>query len=782
MSRYAWLTLLTLLCAGCVRDWSPKSAARGPAASDSIQTQRGDAHSDVKPRRRALSGIASLPDLGGLVGYPAQRVVRHDGAYTWHRADFSEEHALRAVAGGTLRVTAPSGEQLAFRYERHVEHPSGDWTWVGRVAKGAPSDEALITFGDRAVFGTISQPGKAPLKLTIRDGVTWLVEADRSRIALIRNAATHPQGPGYLVPPSSSPVPGGQSSGGGGMEASGAQTLDIVTAATTTVDLLLGYTSGFAAALGGQSQALTRLNNMVEAANEAYVNSQVDARIRLVHAVQVSYPDATDNGDTLERLTGYREGTGSIPVDPAFNALRAAREQYGADLVSLVRKFNDPENNGCGIAWLIGGGRRAISAADAGFGYSVVSDGQDAGADGKTYFCREETLAHETAHNMGSQHDRATATVNGSLNYGVYDYSFGYKTGAGAGSFYTIMAYGESNQTGYRVFSNPGTNFCGSLACGVANQSDNARSLRQTLPIVSGFRAGATSGRVLDLYAVKKNGVSNTEVRTLSGPNNFQVYSGSTASLLGRTGMDESWNFEFADFNRDGVSDMYSIKKVGASGRTEVHILNGANGFKSYLLNVATILGQTGTNNAWEFKLADFNRDSRPDLYAIKKQGVGSRVEIRVLNGANNFQTYLFSGQTALGPIAIDYSWNFDLGDSNGDGNPDLYAFKKVSGTGKTEVQVLNAVGGFRNYLLSRPAILGQTGSNNAWDFKVGDFNRDGVLDVYAIKKVGANGRTEVHVLNGANQFQSYLLNIATVLGATGTDASWKFGLGPSRS
>ena len=315
----------------------------------------------------------------------------------------------------------------------------------------------------------------------------------------------------------------------------------------------------------------------------------------------------------------------------------------------------------------------------------------------------------------------------------------------------------------------------------MANQADNARSLRQTVPVIASFRAGVSPGVFLDLVAIKKNGVPKTELRTLSGPKNFQVYSGSFASVLGRTGTDESWNFDFADFNRDGVFDMYAIKKMGGSGRTEVHVLNGANGFGSYLMNVATILGRTGTDNSWEFKVADFNRDTRPDLYAIKKQGVGSRAEVRVINGADNFQSYLFSGQTVLGPLPVDYSWNFELGDYNRDGNPDLFAFKKVSGTGRTEVQVLNAVGGFRSYLLSRASILGQTGSDNAWNFKVGDFNRDGSLDVYAIKKLGANNRTEVHVLNGANQYQSYLLNIATVLGATGADASWKFGLRPSR-
>lgn len=493
MRKIVLLTVLALGCAGCTQDSGrpsgaqfvePGAQAHGAWGSSDSLSRAVLAH---RKNKSVSVSFANLADRGDLVAYPAKNIVRRDGAYTWNRADISEAHAMRATLGGTLHITAPSGEKLDFVYERHVEHPSGDWTWIGKLKNGTSSDEAILTFGERAAFGSIAQSGgKAPLKLTVRDGVAWLVETDRSMIAGINNPATRPTGPDFLIPPKlasgsigSQPEPVASSIGTAAAEA----------AASTTVDVLLGYTSGFAAGLGGQSQAVTRLNNMVEAANQAYANSQVDARIRLVHAMQVNFADNTDNGDALEKLTGYKSGTGTIPVDPAFTALRAARDQYGADLVSLVRKFNTPENDGCGIAWLIGGGQSGIDSGDAPFGYSVVSDGVDAGNDGKNYFCRDETLAHELGHNMGSQHDRVTATENGSLKYGVYPYSFGYKTAAGAGNFYTVMAYGDSGQTSYRTFSNPRTTFCGGFACGQADIADNARSLGQTMPIVATFRA-----------------------------------------------------------------------------------------------------------------------------------------------------------------------------------------------------------------------------------------------------------------------------------------------------
>ncbi|MGO1072253.1 ricin-type beta-trefoil lectin domain protein [Lysobacter sp. CA199] len=476
---------LAFMAAGCTSSDSSRTAARtdsfgAPSRSAHVpMAAAGDASVIATPRglpmRRAGQGVARLPDHGDLVAYPESGKALHDNAYTWHRAGLSEGHAIAAIVGGRLSITTPSGEKLGFRYERHVEHASGDWTWVGRLDNGGADNEAIITFGNRAVFGSIAQPGKPALKLTMRDGDTWLVETDQTRLPAA-DAADHADD--YRIPTAAAAASSSPSANDSPALAA--------TAASDggTIDLLIGYSNGFATGLGGQSQAVTRLNYLVEVSNQAYVNSQITARLRLVHSMQVNYADSSDNGDTLDKMTG----TGSVPVDPAFNALRAARDQYGADLVSLVRKYDPNTQNGCGIAWLIGGGRQPFTVNSAPSGYSVASDGRY--QNGSTsYFCRDETLAHELGHNMGAQHDRATASSGGSLAYGAFAYSFGYKVGASGGNFYDIMAYGDSGQTSYRVFSNPRITFCGGFACGVENEADTARTLNQTMPIVATFRA-----------------------------------------------------------------------------------------------------------------------------------------------------------------------------------------------------------------------------------------------------------------------------------------------------
>jgi peptidyl-Asp metalloendopeptidase len=465
--------------AGCPEQTTTTSTARArpaAAAPAPIAGRRADA---------AAGSFAPLEDRGHLFDYDRIRVPRRVGAYTWHAVELSEAHALRSIATGMLLLTGPDGLPIRLRYERHVEHTDGNWTWVGRDERGA---DAILTFGELAAFGTIPYRAQGRLRVTTANGRAWLVET-------VHNAATAHDArsykPDYLMPPKMSDALLARHESP--IEATGDSMQ------TTIIDLLLGYTPGFAAMVGGTSQAVTRLHNIVEVNNEAYANSRIDARVRLVATLQVNYPDNTSNADALEQLTGTDgSGPGNVPIPTSLAPLRAARETFGADLVSLVRRFNTPEHEGCGVAWLIGGGQTEITRDYEIFGYSVVSDsvGQQSPDDGR--YCLDTTLAHELGHNLGAQHDIATARgENGTLEpeeYGRFPYSFGYKTDIPNGNFYTVMAYGDPGQAFAFVFSTPEPVWCGS-PCGIADQADNARGLRQTIPVIATFRAAVAQPR-----------------------------------------------------------------------------------------------------------------------------------------------------------------------------------------------------------------------------------------------------------------------------------------------
>ena len=113
-------------------------------------------------------------------------------------------------------------------------------------------------------------------------------------------------------------------------------------------------------------------------------------------------------------------------------------------------------------------------------------------------------------------------------------------------------------------------------------------------------------------------------------------------------------------------------------------------------------------------------------------------------------------------------NWDFLLGDYNNNGTLDLYCIKKSNTeTNSTEVHILNGNDNFQSFLLQTGTALQETGDN--WDFLLGDINNNGTLDLYCIKKsnTGSNS-TELHILNGNDNFQYFLLQTGTALQETG--------------
>ena len=136
---------------------------------------------------RGHSTIASLPDRGDLVAY-ADSPALQQGAETWHAVQLSEARALRAVGEGGMVVNAPDGQPIRLKYERLVEHQDGNWSWIGRPDGSPNAPEAVLTFGEKAVFGSIPYGNQPALQVQTRAGRTWMVETDPRKLA----AQPHP--------------------------------------------------------------------------------------------------------------------------------------------------------------------------------------------------------------------------------------------------------------------------------------------------------------------------------------------------------------------------------------------------------------------------------------------------------------------------------------------------------------------------------------------------------------------------------------------------------------
>ena len=765
---------LMVLATGCARDSNGNSdpgavaramtgqAAIAQSAAAGIQRPGGIAARSIP---RVGLGFARLPDHGQLLAYPGN-VVRRQGAYTWHRADLSETYALRAIRDGHLQVTTPDGRALDFKYDRRVEHASGDWTWIGHRA-GHALEQAVLTFGANAAFGSIAQPDKHPLRLTVRDGVSWLVETDPAKLAgVIGKMASKPD---FML--ASKPRQSGVVAQGAAAMPSGATIQAATAAGNPLVDVVLGYTPGFAAANGGDSGAVTRLNFLVDFANTAYSNSQLDGRVRLVAAIPVNYPDNNSNNDTLEKLSGFQAPSTNITPDPAFNALRAARETYGADLVSLVRKFQTPENESCGVAWLLGGGKQGIDLTSGwdDLGYSVVSDGTDHDeTDNRNYYCEDHTLAHELGHNMGLAHDRETAKGDDGVldnpgDYGAYDYSFGYKKSTPVG-LYDVMAYGDSGQTSYNIFSNPRVTFCGGQPCGIAagqvGAADASLSLSQTMPTIAMFRATVVTAprKVRDDFNM--DGQSDLLWRNAgTGADTIWLSASSATQQAVAPMADLAWKVVgTGDFNGDAVSDILwrntstganTIWKSGNSSTVQATTIVASQSWK--VVGVGDFNGDGVSDILWRNTYSGANTIWRSGtsatvqaMTAVTSQawaivGVGdfdgdlkSDVLWRNLSTGANAIWRSGNSATQMAPGSVsDLNWKIvEVADFDGDGKDDILWRHATSG--------VNSI--WRSGSHATPQAVG-TLSAVAWKVEAaGDYDSDGKADImWRNASTGAN-------------------------------------------
>lgn len=474
-----WLMFgLTVVLAGC------SSSQTDRAASDAGQVSAAspEAIASMPGRSGGLARIAAAPDGGELLTYAGQGEVRHLGSTTWRPVVMNERHALAAShPAGELSLTAPDGRALRFVYEHQRYDADDRWTWIGRLQGGEPNQRAIVNFNGNRVSGSIDQPNAAPLQLATFDGRVWLGRSEAAPMTVAAAAAASEIETDYLMPPVDRPL---DSQAGGAADQS------------AVIDLVVGYTPSYANAFsgpgaGGIPRAEGELFNIVATVNNALFVSNINARVRIVHRMMVDYPDTTPNFQALRELTG----ADGIAVNPVFAQLRQARDTYGGDLVLLVRKHDMQPSRACGASWLIGGALKGIDSSDSGLGYLVwnwVAPGSL-----PVEHCHEFASPHTFGHALGLQHDRASASPRGVLEYGAYPYAFGYISGPAHRPTRTAMAYPFvlTAENSY-IYSTPEITCHPSAPCvvGIAGEADNVRAARQTTPIVGSFRARKVRG------------------------------------------------------------------------------------------------------------------------------------------------------------------------------------------------------------------------------------------------------------------------------------------------
>ncbi len=413
---------------------------------------------------------SSLKDL------PARLQGLNPGSVTPITLPMSTLKGMRL--GQSVSLDLPSG-QNSFVNDNRFNHSNGDITWVGYPADDGQPYRAMITMGRGGAMGYITTP-EGNYQIITEDGQTYLLDINASGLqpgSLLDDQA------GVNASPADSPGADLVLLGSGGgvsnkaalaaseMPAGSPSPTNTATSGSganagniSTIDVLVLYTKGL-------SQPETRVNYLAALTNQAYLDSKINAKIRVVKLEAVDYGSAGDNSQALSDLTN-----GASP----FDKVQALREKNGADLVTLIRPFHASSQKSCGIAWVNGSNGSALSPS---LGFSVVSDGAD--QDGQPVYCGDHTLAHELGHNLANVHDRPFTN-----NAGAFPYSYAWGV---EGSFGTIMSY---RQPTVLVFATPLLPVsCYGQPCGYPegspNASDNTATINQTAPVVAGFRPTA---------------------------------------------------------------------------------------------------------------------------------------------------------------------------------------------------------------------------------------------------------------------------------------------------
>lgn len=266
------------------------------------------------------------------------------------------------------------------------------------------------------------------------------------------------------------------------------------------------------------------------------------------------------------------------------------------------------------------------------------------------------------------------------------------------------------------------------------------------LPVISDLRYDYNRDSRPDLWVVNSRPADG-------GTTVISIYDGSgfTSALnVPRTSMpqqpaDLNTAFMAGDYNGDGVPDLWLVhRRFDSSGVTALRIIDGANPLY-LLLDTPTVFPQYG--DEVRFALADYNRDGVLDLYAIVPDVGANNVKVRVANGMNLYE--LLAERTAAIPAPNLYAdIVFALADYDADGRADLWAIDPRDTAANAVTLTILSGNAFSNVLTQATTnIPMQLSDPDRFALVVTDYNRDGTPDLWTLDRV-SGGLTITSGLN----------------------------------
>lgn len=210
----------------------------------------------------------------------------------------------------------------------------------------------------------------------------------------------------------------------------------------------------------------TMVRNEIAITNRALKDSGIPHQVHLAGLQVLKAEEFTESAYAKDESL-----EGDITRLQALGAIRKARNQYLADVVSVWTQPLYGDKDGCGISWIT---EDALHGAETGYGLVPL-------------VCLERySFAHELGHTLGMDHD-----YDNQLGRGIRPYARGYRV---KGQFSTLEAYpceGEEKCPRDRIYSSPSKRV-GGVPAGVdgdnvAHPANDARAASWSMCAISNW-------------------------------------------------------------------------------------------------------------------------------------------------------------------------------------------------------------------------------------------------------------------------------------------------------
>ncbi len=249
--------------------------------------------------------------------------------------------------------------------------------------------------------------------------------------------------------------------------------MTVMPAAAAEVDIMIIYDTTAKAWVKKNGGMKAFAQDAVNRMNLAMKNSKLNHSFRLVHTMSVNYTTTssmfTPMSPDLNALASW-----SGPFAPALSARKSRKADVVAMLVDTGSAYGY-----VGVGRLLtnwGGDTESALSVNS---IRAVESGY--------------TLVHEVGHNLGAHHAKNQLSAPGPNIWLDNQYSAGWYFTGGSTPYHTIMAYNSDGFGNYYyqapLFSSPLLSYKGGTA-GDAQDGDNRRLLKRTIPIVANYFKG----------------------------------------------------------------------------------------------------------------------------------------------------------------------------------------------------------------------------------------------------------------------------------------------------